>query len=176
MAGRLPIQERPQLAARYKSWRSVVQVQRWWRTIKKRNAQVDPKTIKNCHEKLITTWSVADTRRGGRPSKSRDPGVVQVVQEMFTCSQEKSTRQAAKESEFSFHWVQNVFKNELKGCAWKPHYCQALTAEDCDNRMEFGEVMLAWYEDCSNLFKNILWSDEAIFHIDGLVNRHNCHY
>ena len=43
-------------------------------------------------------------------------------------------------------------------------------------RMEFGEVMLAWYEDCSNLFKNILWSDEAIFHIDGLVNRHSCHY
>ena len=75
MAGR---QERVQLAARYEVWRSVVQVQRWWRTIKGRHAQVDPKTIKNCHEKLITTGSVADTRRSGRPSKSRDPEVEQV--------------------------------------------------------------------------------------------------
>ena len=29
-------------------------------------------------------------------------------------------------------------------------------------------MMLAWYEDWSDLFKNILWSDEAIFHNVGL--------
>ena len=35
MAGRLTLQEPAQLAARYKVWRSVVQVQRWWRPLKK---------------------------------------------------------------------------------------------------------------------------------------------
>ena len=55
MAGRLTLHEHAQLTARYEVWRSVVQVQRCWETIKGRHAQVDPKTIKNCHEKLITT-------------------------------------------------------------------------------------------------------------------------
>ena len=36
--------------------------------------------------------------------------------------------------------------------------------------------MLAWHKHWSHLFKNILWSDEAVFHIGGLVNHHNCHY
>ena len=124
----------------------------------------------------MATGSVTDTRRSDRPSNSSDPKVVQVVQEMFTHSPKKSIRQAARESRLSFHCVRTVLKKELKWYAWKPYYCQTLSAEDCDNHMKFGEVMLAWYEDWSDLFKNILWNDEAVFHIGGLVNRHNCHY
>ena len=33
--------------------------------------------------------------------------------------------------------------------------------------------MLALFRDWLNLLKNILWS-EAVFHIGGFVNRHNC--
>jgi hypothetical protein len=50
------------------------------------------------------------------------------------------------------------------------------TAEDCDRRMEYGELMLGWHEDFPQLFENILWSDEAIFHVGSFINRHNCHY
>ena len=67
-------------------------------------------------------------------------------------------------------------KDELKWHAWKPHYRQALYAEDCYNRVEFGEVMLAWYEEWFGLSKSILWSNEAVFGIDGFVNHHNCYY
>ena len=111
MAGRLTVQQRPLIAARYKVWRSIVQVQRWLRTIKERHAQIDPKTIKNCHVKLMSTRSVTDTQRSNRPSKFRDPEVVQVVQEMFICSPQKSTRQAARKSGLSFRCVRNVLKN-----------------------------------------------------------------
>ena len=62
MAGCLTVQERAQIAARYEVRRFIVEVQRWWRTIKGRHAQIDPKTIKNCHAKLMTTGSVCDTR------------------------------------------------------------------------------------------------------------------
>ena len=34
MAGRLTVQERAQIAARYEAWGCIVQLQRWWRTIK----------------------------------------------------------------------------------------------------------------------------------------------
>ena len=42
--------------------------------------------------------------------------------------------------------------------------------------MEYGELMLGWHEDWSKLLENILWSDEAIFHIGSFVNQYNCHY
>lgn len=73
MAGRLILEERVQLGARYEVWRSVVKVHSWWRVIKERHAKTDVNVIKNCHAKLIITGYVADTRRRGRLSKSSDP-------------------------------------------------------------------------------------------------------
>ena len=69
-----------------------------------------------------------------------------------------------------------MLKNELKCHAWKHHYYQALSAEDCDIRMEFGEMMLAWFKNWPDLLKNILWCAEPVFHISGFVNRDNGHY
>ena len=36
--------------------------------------------------------------------------------------------------------------------------------------------MLAWFGDRPDLLKNILWNDEAVFHLGGFVIGHNCHY
>ena len=94
----LTLQERAQLASRYEVWQSVLRVQRWWRTIHGPRAQVDPKTIKNCHAKLMTTGSVVDARRSGRPSTSTTQETVRAVQAMFRRSTGMSTRQAARES------------------------------------------------------------------------------
>ena len=102
MAGRLTVQERAQIAACYKVRSSIVEVQKWWRTAKGRHAQIDSKTIENCHAKLMTTESVSDTQRNGSPSKFREPELVQFVQEMFSRSPKKSIRQAARESDFPF--------------------------------------------------------------------------
>jgi hypothetical protein len=176
MAGSLTLQERDQLAARYECWHSVVRIQRCWRTIHGPRAQVSPKPFKNCHSKLMTTGSVADARRCGRPSTIKAPETVQAVQEIFTLSPRKSTRQAARESQLTRYTVRTVLKKELRWRAWMPHYCQSLSDEDCDIRMEFGEIMLAWHEEWPHLFRNILWSGEAAFHVGGFANRHNCHY
>ena len=176
MTSRLTIQERAKIAARYEVWNSVVEVQRWWRTLKGSRATLRRETIRNCHAKLMTTGSVNDKRRSGRPSTSRSPAKVAKVQEMFDQSPQKSTRQAARESGLSRHSILRVLHKELNYRPWKPHYVQELMPEDCDRRMEYGELMLGWYEDWPELFENILWSDEAVFHVDGFVNRHNCHY
>jgi len=142
MAGRLTIQERAQIAPRYEVWNSVVAVQRWWRTVKGRNATIRQKTIKNCHSKLLTTGSVRDSRKSGRPSTSRHEENVALVRDMFTRSPRKSTRQAARESGPSKHTVCTVLKKDLNFRPRKPHYVQELTPEDCDRRMEYGELML----------------------------------
>jgi len=71
MAGRLTVKERAQIAARYEVWNSVAAVHRWWHTAKGRNSTIRPETIKNSHSKFLTTGSVTDARRSGRPSTSR---------------------------------------------------------------------------------------------------------
>src|SRR5215475_11863898 len=108
MAGRLTAQERAQIAARYDVWNSVAAVQIWWRTVKGRNATIRQKTIKNCHSKLLTTGSVKDALRSGRPSTSRSEENVALVRGMFTRSPRKLTRQAARESGLSRHTVRTM--------------------------------------------------------------------
>jgi len=99
-----------------------------------------------------------------------------LVRDTFTRSPRKSTRQAARESGLSRHTVCKVLKKDLNYRPRKPHYVQELTHEDCDHRMEYGKLMLGWHGDWPKSFENILWSDEAVFHIGGFVNPHNCHY
>ena len=110
MAGRMTVQERAQIAARYEVRNSVVAVQRWWCTVKGRSATIRPETIKNCHSKLMSTGSVTDARRSGLPSTSRSEENVVLVREMFTRSPHKSTRQAARESGLSRHTIRTVLE------------------------------------------------------------------
>lgn len=56
------------------------------------------------------------------------------------------------------------------------HLHQALTQEDYNRRLEFCRWALQRYEEDEMFFSKILWSDEATFHNNSHVNRHNLHY
>jgi len=116
------------------------------------------------------------TPRNGSPSTSQSEVNVAFVRGMFFRSPRKSTRQAARESGLSRHTVRTVLKKDLNFLPRKPHNVQELTSEDCNRRMEYGDLMLGCCDDWSKLFENILWSDEAVFHIGGFVKRRNCYY
>jgi hypothetical protein len=83
MAGHLTVQERAQTAARYEVWNLAVAVQRR-HTVKGRNATIHQETIKNCHSKLLTTVSVTDAWKSGRPSTFRSEENVVLVQCLLT--------------------------------------------------------------------------------------------
>ena len=70
-----------------------------------------------------------------------------LVRDMFTSSPRKSTRKAARESGLSRQMVRRVLKKDLNFRPRKPHYMQELTPENCDRRMECGELMLGWHEN-----------------------------
>jgi len=169
------IKDRAQIAARYEVWGSVSKVQDWWKELHGEDAILNPGTIKNCHYKLIEFGSVADLSRSGRGIK-RDSSMINSVKVFFENNSSKSTRQASRELGIKRHHVLNILKKDLGWRAWKPHYLHRLLPGDCDKRRVFAESMLEWYEGDANVFNNIVWSDEAIFHVGGLVNRHNCHY
>jgi hypothetical protein len=82
MACHVSVRERAQIAARYEVWNSIVLVQRWWHTVKGRNATIHLETIKNCHSKLMTTGLVKDARRSVHPH----PGLRRMWQLSRKCS------------------------------------------------------------------------------------------
>ena len=61
----------------------------------------------------------------------------------------------------------------MKDLGWKPykpHYVQQWIPDDCGKRMGFCEHFLQWTDDCLNVLNNIIWSDQAVFHVGGFVN------
>lgn len=53
---------------------------------------------------------------------------------------------------------------------------QQLNEDDPDRRIEFCEKLLTMSEEDYSIFDKIIWTDEAIFKINGHVNRHNSIY
>lgn len=171
----LTLQDRAMIASRFEVWKSVQLVQTWWHNEKGKNNHLHKNTIIKWHSRLMETGSVCDApRQRMKPSRSEDN--ISVVKEMFVRSPGKSIRQAVRESGLTYHSVRTILTAELDFRPWKPHYCQALSAEDCDRRLEYGEMMIEWQIRWPELYHNIVWSDEANFHVGGFVNRHNCHY
>ena len=53
---------------------------------------------------------------------------------------------------------------------------QELNEDDFDRRVQFCETMLHAAAADPNLLHRIIWSDEATFHLNVSVNRHNTFY
>ena len=87
-----------------------------------------------------------------------------------------SIRSVSSQTDLSYHAVRDIMKKDLNFKPWKPRYVQELHHEDMDRRIEFAETMLELSERRPDIFKKLIWSDEAIFHLGGFVNKHNCHY
>uniref|UniRef100_A0A8C4XBZ0 Transposase n=1 Tax=Erpetoichthys calabaricus TaxID=27687 RepID=A0A8C4XBZ0_ERPCA len=64
--------------------------------------------------------------------------------------------------------------HEMKHTPYHPRLLHALNKDDFDRRIEFLEMWLARLEGDPELAQNVVWTDEAIFHTSGSVNRHYC--
>lgn len=59
---------------------------------------------------------------------------------------------------------------------YKPTFVQELSDDDHDRRLEFCQWLNSRLEDQSQFHLLIVFSDEAVFHVNGSVNKHNFHY
>ena len=64
---------------------------------------------------------------------------------------------------------------DLRLRLWRPQLVHALNEDDFDCRSQFYEWYVHITEDPS-VEDRILWSDEATFHLNGQVNRHDSVY
>ena len=119
----------------------------------------------------MLTGSVADEHRSGRPPTSQER--VETIREAIERTSRASTRCLSRELGILHATVWKVLHLTLKKKAYRIQMLHKLEAEDYAARRAM------CYDFCEaaereHLMDNILFSDEAKFHICGMVNRHNC--
>lgn len=165
--------EKAKCAAWYEYTQSIVTVQRKFR----REFNHDPpsaRSIRTWHASLLQRGSVLPHERQRR-RQVRTEQTVGRVEELFQNSPHMSTRRAAGQLGISRRTIQRIL-HDLHWHPYKLHVVQELSAEDCENRIAFAQDELDRIEQNPHHLASIAFSDEAHFHLDGVVNRHNFRY
>ncbi|GFX16657.1 transposable element tc3 transposase [Trichonephila clavipes] len=85
-----------------------------------------------------------------------------------------SARRVAEALDLPRSTVQKIMRNILHYYPYKVQFVQELLPHDIETRHLFSLQFLARLEVDPEWPWNILWTDEAHFHLDGSVNTHNC--
>ncbi|GBM64865.1 hypothetical protein AVEN_157115-1 [Araneus ventricosus] len=141
-----------------------------FRTANNRSPTSRP-TIYEWPERFITTGSILPKPKSGRPSRRLYD--VKRIQDTFHCSPRKSIRSAAQHLQIPRSTVIDVVHKKLRLYAYKLQLLHELKLDDKPQRRTFAEEMLQKTEDDENFLQSVIFSDEATFHVSGIVNRHN---
>ncbi|KAL4131917.1 hypothetical protein QTP88_009149 [Uroleucon formosanum] len=135
---------------------------------------IEPPTaqsIRRWHKTLQETGCLCKGKSSGRPRTS-DENVEQIRQSFVRCPQ-KSVRQSSRELAIPPTTVWRVLRRRLRLKPYRIQLLQALHDDDMQKRNEFCTFVLEKSEEVEQFFYRIIFSDEATFHLNGKVNRHN---
>lgn len=114
-------------------------------------------------------------RKPPGPSRSaRTPQNVDRVREAIQRSPARSARRHASELGISKSTVKRVLHKDLGFHPYKLMIVQKLSEGDYQQRLTFAQIMLDIFEENEDLA--IIMSDEAHFHLNGVVNKQNCRF
>jgi hypothetical protein len=139
-----------------------------------KNDPFPPWTISRIVQHFEETGSVLDIPRPGRPSlqTSRMEVVQQALHESSSNALHiSSVRHIADISGVPKSSVHAILRQKLRLYPYHLSFVQALTPDDAATRLKFASSFLE--TDLPHLM-DILWTDEAYFHLDGEINNHNC--
>ena len=163
------LQEKAQCVSWFIEAKSDVQTQRNYRSKYGRDPPPRP-LICLWHKKFMETGTVFDTRRSGRPRTSEEN--IERVRQAFQRSPMKSIHTAARQLELPRSTVHKVLHKNLRLYAYKVQILQALQPNDMPRRKEFAVNMLQQISEDEAFLKRLCFSDEAIFHVSGKLNKH----
>lgn len=125
-------------------------------------------------KKLRMTGSVFNRPKSGRPiSATNENNEVLVLGSVFM-KRQQSLREIANETGGSITSVWRILHRH-KFHPYGMKLTQELQEADFGKRLDFCESMENSIRD-PNFLKNVCFSDESTFHLNGYVNRHNCRY
>jgi hypothetical protein len=163
--------EKAQCVLWYAESKSVVSVQRNFRRVHRKDAPAD-KSVRKWYQQFQETGSVVKGHSPGRPNTSQDD--TQRIRVAFQRSPKRSVLHVSRQLQIPKSTVHDVVHRRLKLRAHKPQLMQHIQPRDKPQRVNFVTFMLEQLNADYSYLQKILFSDEAIFHTHGVVNRHNC--
>ena len=121
---------------------------------------------------MITTGSLITPNKDNQARTSRNEENFKKFEFNFKDNPYSSTRRTSPILDVSQSSVVRILKN-IKWHPYKFQVIQKLSAEDIAKRSQFAHEELARIENNSMHLASLLFSDEAHFHLNGAVNRHN---
>lgn len=126
------------------------------------------------YERFCETGSVEDRERSGRPSKITEEKVNE-VHDALENEPQSSVRTVATACSIPKTTAHRIMAEYLLMKPFKVQFVQQLYEEDLQDRIEMCKTLVPMLQDI-NIQENVFFSDEATFHLNGLVNKHNIRY
>ena len=169
-------EQRCKIAAWQEVFQSPTEVQRRFHATYGPHYEPTRRTIYAIHAKFMETGSVNDQPRSGRPRSGRSEENQEVVETTFVQDQTKSIRRASLELNISRATIHRLLRKDIGMYPYKLQIVQSLEPQDYDSRLEMCETLIHRYEEDPNILEQMWFSDEAVFHTSGKVNRHNTRF
>ena len=167
---RISDQRKAACVQKYIQTESIVATQRWYRTTYGGTAPGET-SIKRWHRRFSQNGTVADLPRSGRP-RIRDEDVRRIEQ-AFHDNPRLSTRNAERALQIPRSTIRDVLKKKLKMFPYKISFLQQLLPNDYRQRLQWAKHCRREIRIDPNYLSQIFFSDECIFHTNGVVNKHN---
>ena len=168
----LTAQQKAQCVLWYAEFKSIVRVQRQFRVTYRGHKAPDDKAIRCWCNQFRDTGSVLKGHSPGRPRTSEDK--VEEIRQSCIRSPKKSIARRSLQLNIPKSTLHDVIRRRLRLRAYKIQLRHQIKPADRPTRTDFASFMLNAIDDNPTLLKRVLFSDKATFHINGVVNRHNC--
>ncbi|CAF1581905.1 unnamed protein product [Rotaria sp. Silwood1] len=125
-------------------------------------------------QRFCETGSVEDRERSGRPSTITED-MVEEVRDAIDDEPQSSVRTIATDCSIPKTTTHRIMTEYLLLKPYKAQFVQQLFEEDLQDRVEMCKILIPMLQD-NAIQGNIFFSDEAVFYLHGLVNKHNIRY
>ncbi len=169
---RISDQRKVACVQQYIQTESIVATQRWYRTTQGGTAPGET-SIKRWHRKFLQNRTVADLPRSGR-TRIRDEDFQRIEQE-FHDNPRLSTRNSERALRIPRLTIRDVLKKKLKMFPYKISFLQQFLLNDYRQRLQWAQHCRREIRNDSRYLSRIVFSDECIFHTNGVVKKHNAH-
>jgi hypothetical protein len=132
------------------------------------------------HRNSIRKWvkqfsEVGDVKKKKSPGRPKIPDQrVDAVRTAMLVSPHTSVRRLSLQLQIPKSTTHKILHDNLKFRAYKIQVVQHLQDGDYAARMDACNALIQNIDNDNRFLANIIFSDEATFHISGHVNRHNC--
>lgn len=164
------MQQKAECVEKFIELRSVTAVRRWY-TTKYGNPAPSENSLRQWHRQFRDRGTLGHAPRSGRPRIS-DADVAR-IERTFQEQPSKSLRVASAELGIPFSTIRKVLHEHLKMFPYKLSFLQQLGPDDYSLRLNYAYHIRRELRNDSGYLDRVVFSDECVFHTNGVVNKHN---